>query len=494
MQTGRRLLPHISALATEDATQKIRLYRSDDVHVDLEGLPSTADPKLDSPGPPPSQWSARPVATCYLESGSATARIVVKPITVQDCWRFAHEPFTRKRCLVGELSVPTLGRRGRFGYFAECELPNTCTGPFEVQSAPSGHERIQTLGRSDRHTVCPFCNVRRQGRQRRLANSFAAQIVDWNDDFRASNRCRIARQRPSLYCCARFRRFASRHLVGNRRSPGTVAAETPQSASRRSLRPKVVRSRQRSISSRQSTIGRSRGSRRKFASPIPRSLPTTSGAQRITTRLILAPHGLTDCTLQLPPNQSLVTVELDGRPAVIRQLDQSQWQVALGATQLPQSYRDHLSLTGQRRATTASRRLQRPTLLAHGEPIRGRNKPLVIRSSAEFGVARRRGRRRNNRSRPSRLAFRSVGQHRRGSQSHRRRVAAARWLQLVSTLGETVDAARTRNAAHPTRHRNQNALKARSRTPPKTRSLRPPPVWTNGSTTAVKRSSVPNSE
>src|SRR5205807_8887293 len=63
----------------------------------------------------------------------------------------------------------------------------------------------------------------------------------------------------------------------------------------------------------------------------------TFGAQLIATRLILAPHGLSDCTLQIPGGQILVTVELDGRPVLARSIDRSHWQLALGAPQLPQS-------------------------------------------------------------------------------------------------------------------------------------------------------------
>jgi hypothetical protein len=92
------------------------------------------------------------------------------------------------------------------------------------------------------------------------------------------------------------------------------------------------------------------------------------GAQAITTRLILAPHGLSDCTLQLPPDQSLVAVELDGRTAVTRQLAPSQWQVALGAPQLPQSL-EIISRLPAKEANTDATELQRPVLLAGGKRI-----------------------------------------------------------------------------------------------------------------------------
>jgi hypothetical protein len=88
------------------------------------------------------------------------------------------------------------------------------------------------------------------------------------------------------------------------------------------------------------------------------------GAQRVCTRLILASHGLSDCILQMPPNQSLVSVELDGRPAVIRQIDPSRWQMALGAGQLPQSL-EIVSRSLAKDANYSAVELQLPALLAH---------------------------------------------------------------------------------------------------------------------------------
>jgi hypothetical protein len=92
------------------------------------------------------------------------------------------------------------------------------------------------------------------------------------------------------------------------------------------------------------------------------------GTQRVNTRLILAPHGLTDCTIQLPINQALVSADLDGRPAVIRQLNPSQWQLSLGAPHLPQSLQI-VSRTSTETANGRTTELQRSTLLIHGQPI-----------------------------------------------------------------------------------------------------------------------------
>jgi hypothetical protein len=92
------------------------------------------------------------------------------------------------------------------------------------------------------------------------------------------------------------------------------------------------------------------------------------GAQRITTRLILAPHGLSECTLQFPPQQTLISTQLGGRPATIRQIDPTRWQIALATSQLPQSI-EIVSRSSGTDAPGHSITLERPALLARGQPI-----------------------------------------------------------------------------------------------------------------------------
>ncbi len=93
-----------------------------------------------------------------------------------------------------------------------------------------------------------------------------------------------------------------------------------------------------------------------------------SGGQLIVTRQILSPHGLSECTLQLPSEQSLVAISLDGRPALVRPREESKWDVALTSRQLPQS----LEIVSRRAATHilgSTAQLQRPTLIADAKPI-----------------------------------------------------------------------------------------------------------------------------
>src|SRR5204862_8306340 len=92
------------------------------------------------------------------------------------------------------------------------------------------------------------------------------------------------------------------------------------------------------------------------------------GGQLIVTRLILASQGLIECTLQLPAGQKLFGVKLNNRPALLRPLGTSKWQLALGAPELPQSI-EIVSRSDSDGPNRSEIQLHRPSLLAAGQPI-----------------------------------------------------------------------------------------------------------------------------
>jgi hypothetical protein len=87
------------------------------------------------------------------------------------------------------------------------------------------------------------------------------------------------------------------------------------------------------------------------------------GGQLIATRLILASDGLPECTLRLPTDQELVSVALDGRPALVTALNGGGWRLALGSAQLPQSLEILSRLPGAE-SSVAIHEVRRPNLLA----------------------------------------------------------------------------------------------------------------------------------
>ncbi len=362
---GKAPMPRLSSLSTDDATLKTYIYRSDGVEVDFEGLASSGDPKAEAPGPAPSQWSARPVGTCYLESGASLAKIVVQPVetkiagdTLTSLSRENNSWWMGYRC---QLSVD-----GGDLDLLRVRVPDTVTGPFEIQSASAITSEFKsvdsqpgtltirlatsvpkggTLDLRIRSPLkpptggmisAPLIEIESlAGGHRYLAvpGTIESQVVTWNQSG-----VRPATIPPKL---------RTGFVLPNLPHAFEVTKASFQMISKPSAAKELVPS----IRLADTTV-----------------LADSQGAQRITTRLIVAPHGLTDCVLQLPPQQSLITAEIDGRPAMTRQLDPSQWRLALWATQLPQA----IEIVSRRSATAANANtidLQRPTLTAHGNPI-----------------------------------------------------------------------------------------------------------------------------
>ena len=366
---GKATLPQISTLATEDATQKIRLYRDDDVHVDLEGLPAKKDSKAEQPGPPPSEWTVRPVAICYLESGSTTARLSVSPnkfnIAGDSLTTLTRENgawWVNYRCQLivedGDLDILRL------------RLPNDCVGPFDVQCVLPVTTEFNSA--DDQFGV--------------FSVRFATTIAKGGSaDLRIRSPLKSVTATQVSVPAISIEALTSGHrYVAVPESADSQAIRWTETG----VRPAIVPQKLRPTSAAPTTTHYLEIVSNPFqVATRPPAAPEVApqirladtaviasdlGTQRITTRLILAPHGLTDCTLQLPPGQTLVSAELDGRPAIVRQLDPLRWQVGLGAPQLPQS----LQIVSRSSATRINDRangnvtdLQRPALLAHGEPI-----------------------------------------------------------------------------------------------------------------------------
>ena len=61
-----------------------------------------------------------------------------------------------------------------------------------------------------------------------------------------------------------------------------------------------------------------------------------AGGRFSDTSFIIVPQGLGQCAIEIPGDERLVRISLDGRPALARQLDQQHWQAQLGTAELPQ--------------------------------------------------------------------------------------------------------------------------------------------------------------
>lgn len=364
---GRGVFPHLSATATETATQRIRLYRDDDVHVDIANASAANETKGDPTDSPPPQWASRPVGTFYLDSdAAAVARITVVPSKPQTS---------------GETLIQLNRESGSWYAIYRCQLaieddaldtlriqiPETCIGPFDVQSdIPVTTEFKSGDGQTSVLTV-------------RLANTVAK---GGNVDLRLRTRLTpfvgnaVSVPPIMLEGLTKSRRFVSVPVGADSQivswtEAGVRRASVPQKLLSGVSNPNPASTLNFEILSDPFQVT-TRSPSAPEITPQIRIADTAIvagdlGSKEIVTRLILAPQGLTDCTLQLPASQKLVSIELDGHPALTRRLDESHLQIALTSPQLPQLITIVSHSQGDNSGRNAAS--QRPTLLAGGQPI-----------------------------------------------------------------------------------------------------------------------------
>jgi hypothetical protein len=362
---GKVAIPHVSTVATEEATQKTRVYREDDVHVELEGLPIARGVKVESPGPAPRDWTVRPVATTYIEANFSTAELHVTPgkfkltgDTLTTLTRENNNWWGTFRCQlsVEDGDVDTLRIR----------VPSSFAGPFDVQSQLPATTELKPIDDQTSWLAVRLSTAVSKGSaiDMRIRSPLtvssgtavsmpAITLESLPNGRRYLGVCESIDSQPITWTENGLRPAAVPAKLRQTSAPATatrfyeVVAEPFQLVSRPPATPELV-------------------PQVRLSDTI--VVADSRGTQRITTRLILAPHGLSHCTLQLPPNQTLVSAELDGRPAAIRQLDASSWQLALGCPQLPQAI-EVISRSSDSGSPGNSLKLQRATLVEHGRSI-----------------------------------------------------------------------------------------------------------------------------
>lgn len=112
------------------------------------------------------------------------------------------------------------------------------------------------------------------------------------------------------------------------------------------------------------------------------------GGQVSVTRFVIAPEGLSHCTVKLPDGDELVRLQLDGHAALARSLDPRSWQVQLGPPELPQVLevvtRSAMPTAGAARVVS----LARPNLENAGETIPIEFSLWTLRHAGQVGNPR----------------------------------------------------------------------------------------------------------
>jgi hypothetical protein len=359
-------LPRVTSVSTASATQQVQLHRDDDVRVDLQGLPPAEESSAGPKDLPPVQWLVRPLGVYHLDDATANAaRIIVEP---------------SRPSVTGE-TLTTLTREGDTWWAAfRCRLvaehgdvdilrlriPSKWTGPFNIESkipvvtdiVPLD-EHTQTLAIRFASTIVAGGQIELQFRgPLELSSGSPAAVPDIGVISLSSG------HRYVLVPQSLDSQLIAWNEVGVRQAeiPRTLIAAATNIAQQRQL--EVVK---------EPFHVALRTERAREAAPRIRLADSAisagnRGSQLIVTRLIVATDGLPECTLQLPADQELVSVTLDGRPALTHPVSATSWRTALGAPQLPQSI-EIVSRSTNSDQDSRQSELRRPTLLAGGKPI-----------------------------------------------------------------------------------------------------------------------------
>ena len=366
IESGEKtVLPRVTSASTASAAQQVQIYRDDDVHVDLQGLPPAEESSTGPNDLPPVQWLVRPLGVYQLDEAAAKAgRIAAEPsqpkLTGDTLTTLAREADTWRanfRCrLVAENGDVDMLR---------LRVPSTWTGPFEIES----NVPVVT-------DIAPLDDL-----SHNLSIRFASTIVEGNPiEFQIRGPVALAGS-PATVPDISVTSFPSGHryiLVPQSLDSQPIAwneVGVKQASIPQKLLPTTVdiaKQRQLEVIRNPFHVAVRTEATRQAAPRI--RLADTSisagnrGGELIVTRLVIASGGLSECTLQLPADQELVSVTLDGRPALANPASATTWHVALGAPQLPQSIAIVSRSTGNN-LNRQQTELRRPILLSGDKPI-----------------------------------------------------------------------------------------------------------------------------
>lgn len=367
IETGASVaLPRITGASMASATQQVQIYRDDDVQLSLSGLPPAEESNGGPNELPPVQWLVRQLGVYHLNDAVAkAARVKVEPsrprLTGDTLTTLTRESETwwatyRCRLVVEKGEVDTLRFR----------IPSTWIGPFDVESTISAAS-----------SVAPFDELRQT-----LTIRFSSTIAEGGPiDLRIRAPLAFPSGAPATVPNITLPAIAAAHhylLIPNSLDAKRIAwteadvreAEIPNkllpaSADTEKQRQLEVAKMPFQVSIRTESTPR--------ATPRIRLADTIvstgeRGGQLISTRFILASDGLPKCILRLPADQELISITLDGHAALANSAGDSEWNVALGAAQLPQSL-EIVSRTSAHDADAGPRKATGPVLVAGQKPI-----------------------------------------------------------------------------------------------------------------------------
>ena len=364
-KSGTYKVPRI-AIDTEVAGQRVQFYRADDVLVEMRGFSQAVEQENRTTDLPTTNSNDR-FAGAYQLSSSAftTGQLVVTPNAVRASGRTLTAVERDSDAWWVTFICRFVVEQGELGAL-RLRAPATWTEPLELQSDSPG-----VVERRDLDAEQQSINVR-----------FTDPIVP-GKEVEVRLRGRLAAETPaqiSVPDISMETEFDGQHYVVVPSSVDSQAITWTEQGVQPTELPPELKAYHAATSERAFEI-MSRPIRMLLQpSPVDAAAATVRladtlvttgpfGGQLTVTRMVVVSRGLTECTIDVPADQQLVSVSSEGRPTFTRQLDDRRWLVPLGVANLPQFLEIVTRSSNESPRNDGQVELFRPALLHDGQPI-----------------------------------------------------------------------------------------------------------------------------
>lgn len=357
-------IPRIASAAGGGNLPQLQLYREDDVNLRLQGFPAAAEIKATPPDLAAVQWLARPVGVYRIDDMTIrTGRITVSPQSVTVDGQQLTELIRTDGAWLAELRASLIVSEGMLDAF-QVVLPATCPGPYEFESSVPASTSVVNNENSHKIFKIRFKEPVAKGSAftLRLRGSLALPIessafvpsFELPKPFNGPHYICVPNQidgRPTKWSTSGVKPSNAKLAIHNVENKDTGQFEVTSSNFMVAMQSETKREPNPRIQVADSRICRGE-----------------QGGYWVVSRFILSPNGLTQCDVELPTEQEVVSMDLDGRPAVCSAIALKRWRVRLNSSLLPGvlTVVSRLSLSGD---SVANNSLMRPKVCVSSEAI-----------------------------------------------------------------------------------------------------------------------------
>jgi hypothetical protein len=358
--------PRIAPIGFESA-QRVQLYRHDDVVVEVSGLSGSVASGTSPFEPPPPQWSERAIGAHELDQAALqSARLIVKPNRVQAAGQTLTVLSREADGWWAAFNCSLVVEQGELDSL-KLVAPSTWTALIEIKSNVPATLEINVLDETRTalsvrlaEPLEPEQKLEVQLRGRVAIDSASPvavpEIVPMSE-VRGPRFVSVPTMLDSRPISWSETGVRPAKLPGDLRPPEGddlhwASYEVVTNPFQVALRPAVVDRPGATVRLADTFVG---------IGPL--------GDQLVFARMVVVSQNVADCTLEVPSDQELLKVTVDGRPAAVRPQGKYRWRLPLGSSQVPQFVETFSRSVSGNPSSGLHFALSRPRLLIRDAPM-----------------------------------------------------------------------------------------------------------------------------